>query len=292
MSTYKLFIVTVLAAALAGCVSKSKHEALQQKYDDQTVELTASQKKVKTLEQEIAEREAKVKELDAQIASLDEKIRLNQEEIARLDEDKQKVEGELASVVKDRARLRASAKELEEALSETSKRKAEAEKRVSQFRNLLARFRSLIDSGKLKVKITGGRMVLELATDVLFASGRATLSDEGTAAITEIGQILATIPDRSFQIEGHTDNVPISTSRYPSNWELAADRAMTVLKTLRAAGMRGEVLSAASYGEFRPVASNDTDDGRAANRRIEIVIVPDLSKLPGFDELNSAVTGG
>ncbi len=281
----------IVCVALAGCVSSGKYKALEKKHQATTEELDARNKKVKTLEEEIAEREAKIKELDAQIVNLEEKIRLKEAEIVSLEESKQGVESELAAVVKDRARLRASAEELEKALSEASKRKAEAEKRVAEFRNLLARFKSLIDAGKLKVKIVAGRMVLELPTDVLFASGRAKLSSDGETAIGEIGQILATIPDRNFQVEGHTDNIPISTSRYPSNWELAAARAVTVVKTLRAAGMRGEVLSAASFGEFRPVASNDAAEGRAANRRIEIVIVPDLSSLPGFDELNQAVEG-
>lgn len=290
MSMPKLLIVTA-TALLVGCVSKGKHEDLKSKYEATSAELDARNQEVKRLEDVLAEDKARIKELDNEIASLQAKVTQVQEEVARLEAEKGEVEGELAAVVKDRAKLRASARELEQALSELGKRKAEAEKRVSQYRDLLARFQSLIDAGKLKVKITDGRMVLELPTDVLFPSGRAKLSDEGLAAIAEVGQILATMPDRKFQIEGHTDNVPIKTSRYPSNWELAAARALTVLKTMREAGMPGSTLSAASFGEFRPVASNDTDDGRRANRRIEIVIVPDLSSLPGFDELNQAVQG-
>lgn len=291
----KMRITLAFFAALAcgGCVGKGKYESLQKKYEATNAELTESKQKEKSLEKALAEEQAKVKELNTDISSLNAKIKQNGEELARLQADKQVVEGELASVVKDRARLQSSAEELKQALTDLNKRKAEAEKRVSQYRDLLARFKSLIDAGKLKVKITDGRMVLALPTDVLFESGKADLSAEGKIAIAEVAQILGSIPDRKFQIEGHTDNVPISTSRYPSNWELAAARALVVLKTMRDAGMRGEGLSAASFGEFRPVSSNDTEEGRRANRRIEIVIVPDLSSLPGFDELNRAVdTGG
>ncbi|HFE44300.1 MAG TPA: cell envelope biogenesis protein OmpA [Nannocystis exedens] len=102
-----------------------------------------------------------------------------------------------------------------------------------------------------------------------------------------MGQELAKIADKEFQIEGHTDNVPIYNEKFHSNWELASARALVVLKTLRDAGLAEEQLSAASYGEFKPAADNTSEEGRAKNRRIEISIVPDLSKLPGYDELNA-----
>jgi chemotaxis protein MotB len=82
--------------------------------------------------------------------------------------------------------------------------------------------------------------------------------------------------------------VPIKTEKYPSNWELASARALTVVRTMIGAGMPATRVSAASYGEFKPVAANDGADGKKANRRIEIVVVPDLSNLPGFEELKQA----
>jgi chemotaxis protein MotB len=105
-----------------------------------------------------------------------------------------------------------------------------------------------------------------------------------------VSEVLASIPERKFQVEGHTDDVPIKTAQYPSNWELAAARSMMVVKEMVTAGMPPERISAASFGEFKPALANDTPEGRAANRRIEIVLVPDLSSLPGFDEL-SRVSG-
>ena len=135
------------------------------------------------------------------------------------------------------------------------------------------------------VKIVDGRMVVVLATDVLFGSGSASLSREGKDAVSEVARLLASIPQRSFQIEGHTDNVPIRTAQYPSNWELASARSLTVLKTMLEAGMPADRISAAAFGDAKPAVSNETADGRAQNRRIEIIIVPDLSALPGFDEL-------
>ncbi len=159
------------------------------------------------------------------------------------------------------------------------------------FRELLTRFKSLIDAGKLRIKIVGGRMVLELPTDILFPSGSATLSEEGQAALEEVGAGLAQMSDREFQVEGHTDDVPIDTRRFPDNWALAAGRALGVRATLEAAGMKPSQLSAASFAQTRPVQDNDTAAGKAANRRIEIVLLPDLSSLPGSEELE-ALGGG
>src|SRR5581483_6441427 len=122
------------------------------------------------------------------------------------------------------------------------------------------------DAGKLKVKIVDGRMVVVLATDILFASGSASLSKDGKAAITEVAQVLASIPNRNFQVEGHTDNVPIATAQFPSNWELAAFRATNVVKTMIEAGMPKERISAASYSDTKPIGVNDMPEGKALNR--------------------------
>jgi len=134
-------------------------------------------------------------------------------------------------------------------------------------------------------------MVLALPSDVLFESGSAKLNDVGKDTVRSVASVLVFMSNKRFQIEGHTDNVPISTTRFPSNWELAAARALVVVKSMVDGGMQHSALSAASYGEFHPAATNDTDQGRAENRRIEIVLLPDLSSLPGSEELQQAVAG-
>jgi chemotaxis protein MotB len=129
-------------------------------------------------------------------------------------------------------------------------------------------------------------MVIGLSTDILFSSGSARLSAAGKNSIKEVTGLLAGLEGRKYQIEGHTDNVPIKSNVFPSNWELASARAISVLNTMIDAGMPAERVSAASFGDTQPTADNSTPEGRSANRRIAIVIVPDLSQLPGFDELN------
>jgi chemotaxis protein MotB len=96
-----------------------------------------------------------------------------------------------------------------------------------------------------------------------------------------VASVLAGIPDREFQVEGHTDNVPIATARFPSNWELAAARALSVVHLLQEQGVRPESVSGAAFGEYRPVADNADPAGRRLNRRIEIVMLPNLDVIAG-----------
>jgi chemotaxis protein MotB len=259
-----LCLLLVAATWLGGCVMASTHKALQKQYD--------------TAQATIAERDRTISEMDAEIA------RLNAE-IAALSASKSNLEAQLATILSDKSRLEASIADMQLALQELEKRRMEAEARVAEYRAFTAKFQKLIDEGKLRIKIRDGRMVVELATDILFESGKADLSPAGILAIQEVSAVLATIVDKKFQVEGHTDNVPINTPRFPSNWELSAARSITVVKTMIEAGMRPTHVSGASYGDSTPAYDNTSEQGRAKNRRIEIVVVPDLSSLPGFNEL-------
>lgn len=135
-----------------------------------------------------------------------------------------------------------------------------------------------------KVRIEDGKAVLELDSDVLFASGSATLTAAGKKTIADIGAALAGTSTR-FQVEGHTDSDPIATKTFPSNWHLGSARALIVTETLVAAGMKPENLSAASYGAWTPMVANDSPDHKKENRRIEIALMPELSELIPYKKL-------
>ena len=117
--------------------------------------------------------------------------------------------------------------------------------------------------------------------DILFESGSADIGDEGQIALIEVATVIAALSERQFQIEGHTDNVPIETRRFPSNWELSAARALAVVHLFEEYGVPPTNISAAAYAEFQPRAPNDTPQNKALNRRIEIVMVPDLEAIFG-----------
>ncbi|WP_413560837.1 OmpA family protein [Bdellovibrio sp. HCB209] len=242
-------------ALVSGCVSKGKY----------TTEINQRD-------------EALVQEKAAVTALTGEKQALTSE--------KQQLEQKLIVVTKDRGQLKTSLDEMKQAMAEMRARQAEERKRLKEFEDLTARFKKLTDAGTLSVKIIEGKMVVSLGSDVLFGSGSAKLSAAGLESIKEVTAQLKAIPGKVYQVEGHTDNLPIATAAFPSNWELASARALNVTRAMVDAGMLPARVSAASFGDTQPIQANDTAEGKAANRRIAIVVVPDLSTMPGYDELN------
>ena len=278
-------IVLSVAVATSGCVTQSTYDLLQREKEGTDEELSKRNKELAESERKLLAATKKGKDLEAALADEVEKVSAADGRIARL-------LAEQAAASQDKNKLQSSIEEMTVAIRDLEKRRAAAEARVNEFKSLLAKFKSLIDAGKLKVRIVDGRMVVVLATDILFGSGSANLSKDGKAALGEVAQVLASIEKRSFQVEGHTDNVPIFTAQYPSNWELASARAINVLKAMIEAGLPAGRVSAASFGDSRPSVANDSPENKALNRRIEIIIVPDLSGLPGFDELQKVEKSG
>jgi chemotaxis protein MotB len=285
MSGRVVAFVLMLVLSVAGCVKKSDYEALQRRAKDDKAnseqQLAQERARGVSLERALAEERAKNQQLTDEITRLQEELAAAQARIVAQQE-------QLTDMVKNSTSLKASIQEMQDALNVLHEQKRQTEARVAEFKKLLNSFKALIDAGKLKVKVVRGRMVVELPSDVLFASGSIDLSEGGKSAVSDVGSIFVTMKDREFQVEGHTDNQPIKTARFPSNWELAAGRAIAVAQILVNAGLSPTHVSAASFGEFRPVSSNEKPESRAHNRRIEIVLVPDLSKVPGFEELERA----
>ncbi|MBN3040788.1 MAG: OmpA family protein [Candidatus Omnitrophica bacterium] len=118
-------------------------------------------------------------------------------------------------------------------------------------------------------------LVITFVAEILFDSGKAKLREESFPILEKVANILVEkVPENSIGVEGHTDNEPIKYSRWASNWELSTQRALSVLYYLNENGVKPQKLSAVGYGEYQPVASNDTAEGRQLNRRVEIVILP------------------
>lgn len=130
----------------------------------------------------------------------------------------------------------------------------------------------LNDISGIKIRSDARGVVITFPDALLFSSGSAELKPEAYDALTRIAEKLKEIPGK-VAIEGHTDNVPISSSIYKSNWELSAARASSVLHFLLKKGLNPDRFIIAGYGEYRPVASNDTEDGRSKNRRVELIIL-------------------
>ena len=155
------------------------------------------------------------------------------------------------------------------------------------YKGLALRLKAAVDTGELVIVVRAGRMVLRLPNDVLFDSGQAELKPAGKRTLGRIASVLGTVAGRRFQIAGHTDSVAIQRTRFHSNWELSSARAIEVVRFLSAeGGIKPTLLSAAGYGEFDPIASNDAEGGRAKNRRIEITLQPDIKEIVSVPDRN------
>lgn len=254
--------VFVASVVTSGCgIKKEVHQkalddlaATQKKLNDTESDRDAKKKRIGDLEEELSSASANLDQLSA-------KEREKRERIQKLMQDMEATESELVAL---------------------RKQQEQTKKRLDAFSKLNERFRALVDTGKLEVAFRNGQMVLKLPSGVLFASGKAKLSKEGETALSEVLDVLKEFRDRRFLIAGHTDNLRVRSRRFKNNWSLSTARAVSVLEFMIEAGFAPKNLGAAGYGEFDPVAPNDSDENRQLNRRIEIVLVPDLSELPNL----------
>ncbi len=161
--------------------------------------------------------------------------------------------------------------ELTRQLDELNRTKAVLEERLSKE----------IQDNQVRLQMMEKGLVITFVADILFDSGKANIKEEAYPILDKVSRVLKeNVPELSVGIEGHTDNEPIKYSGWKSNWELSTARALSILHCLvDKEGISPQRLSAIGYGEYHPVASNDTKEGRRLNRRVEIVIVPRVTKV-------------
>jgi chemotaxis protein MotB len=258
-------ILAFVVITSTGCVTKSTYEAT-------VAELSKTKSSLNEAKNTIALQNEQIKAQKIQISK-------NREEIA-------KTKDELEKLNKNKAALEEEYKQTQELLSASQNKlktmqqiEAETKKRNEIYARFVSQLQKMIDAGQLSVSIEKGRIVINLPDNVLFKTGHANVNAEGQKVLKEIANVLKEFKDRRFQVEGHTDNVPIKSSRYPSNWELSTARALNVVHLMIQEGMNPQNISAAGYGEFQPRADNETPEGRKLNRRIEIIMLPNLEIL-------------
>lgn len=165
--------------------------------------------------------------------------------------------------------------DLQAALLKIQELKEIARKRRQVLQNLIASFQSMVKAGKLKVRIIRGQLVVQLSEKILFDVGKAKLKTEGEDALRQLTRILVSLVGRNWQVAGHTDN----TGLPKFNWKLSLDRSLVVVSFMIENGMPSERISAAGFGQYQPTASNDDDTGKQLNRRIEVILVPNLEQI-------------
>jgi chemotaxis protein MotB len=294
----KSFVVALLLAS--ACVSngtfnrkvdeltkqrEAEDAAAKQREHELSAQLDAAKKSYLDLQSKLADVQTALDAANADKANLQKQLDDDTQLVTTLKQRLEKLGQNVDSLVKERSQLTQAMNDTAARLEELRKQKAAADARAATYRDLVAKLRTMIDAGQLKVVVRRGRMIIALPTDILFDSGRTEVKPIGKAALAAVAQVLATVPDRDFLVAGHTDNVPIKTELFPSNWELSTRRAVEVVHYLVAQGMKPTVLAAAGYGEFDPIAANDSAEHRAQNRRIEIVLQPNIGDLPPLDDL-------
>jgi len=275
-------LVLGLSLPLGGCVSTGKYEIKEREATGLAQNLQELQQRYGDLAKENSDLKAQVKQLTSDVAQV-------RGERDRLAESKKGLEESLRSTADAKnqkigslsQQINALEKEngkLKEEIAILSKAKEEEVQKTSKtYEEMLEKMKSEISQGQVTISELKGKLTVNMLNAILFDSGKAEVKPEGLAVLQKVVDILRNVKDKAIRIEGHTDNVPIMgvlATKYVSNWELSAARAINVTRYLQQQGIDPALLAAVAYGEYKPVAPNDTEQGRASNRRIEIILVP------------------
>ncbi len=294
---YRWTIVAVLAASVA-CVPKGRHDDLIASAAQTETELGAAEARIANLESALKNAEARNAELSAltdrldartnaqaaqlaelsdELGKLSERSSTQRRQKAALEELLAKVQAEANEARDDAAAYRERASELEEERDELAKERDALERKTAEYDALVDELQSEIASGQVTITELSGKLTVNLSNAILFDSGKTKVKDGGVQALQKVATVLAKVSGRQILVEGHTDNVPVTSGApYPDNWALSALRASTVVALLVDNGVNPDNIAATGYGEHRPAAPNDTKENRALNRRTEIVLVPRL----------------
>ena len=259
----------LLLTVFAGCgISKDIYQKKVEESEARKASMEQAQEEIDQLKQENRQLKTKIDDLSKQQV----------EEMNALKKEKEALVTRAEYLNREVERLKIKSGELS----------AEKEKEVAHlketYENLMKEMKEEIDKGEIKITQAVDRLSVNLVEKILFDSGKAEVKPGGLKILNRVGTILKGVTDKQVRIEGHTDNVKIGTrikEKYPTNWELSTARATNVVRYLQDnIGIDPKLLFAAGYSEYRSVASNETIEGRAQNRRMEIVLLPlDLSSV-------------
>lgn len=289
-------MAVLLTISLSGClVAESRYLQKESEANALTQDLAALQKLHTALLAENVGLKGNLSKLGSDYAALTgEKAKLD-ENLTLLTADKQVLEKDLkyskgesqqriselrqktGDLEAENGRLKQEVATLKSDMAGLQKVKEEVQQASKTYEQLLDKMKSEISQGQVTISELKGKLTVNMVDAILFDSGKAEVKADGLAVLQKVVDILKTVTDKTIRVEGHTDNVPIRghlANRYATNWELSAARAINVTRYLQQQGLTPENLMATAYGEYKPVAANDSEAGKAKNRRIEIILVP------------------
>jgi chemotaxis protein MotB len=253
--------------------------------------LSERDQQIGTLRQEVADRT----QVNARAALLAEDVEKGRQRIAALTSELAAMSEDAARVKQEREQLARDLKQAQDRLhaeeaektrleQERAAKEAEIARLTRTHEDLTKSLQAEIEKGDIKIRQVRDRLTINMVDRVLFDSGQAQVKPAGLKVLKQVSDILKTVTDKQIRIEGHTDNVPIGAKlreKFATNWELSTARATSVVRYLiEEGGVDRMTLAAGGYADTRPVDTNDTEAGKASNRRIEIVLYPkDLSEI-------------
>ncbi|MGD0170264.1 MAG: OmpA family protein [Smithella sp.] len=253
--------IFIMALICNGCmVAQSKYLEKVNEADALSKQLATSTDDNASLKKQIAkvtgDRDELNKVLQSRTDDLSKDITDSRQKIADLEAENTKLKGNLADL---------------------KQKSQEVEKESNTYKDLLQEMKGEISQGQITITELKGKLTMDVVDKILFDSGESKVKKEGLDVLKRVVDILKNVKDKNIRIEGHTDNVQIAgklAKIYPTNWELSAARAINVAKYLQQQGIDPKILSSTAFGEYQPLADNDTPEGRAKNRRIAIILLP------------------
>ena len=216
--------------------------------------------------------EKKSEQLQSELTTTQAELEAKKNKINLLEDTIDEIQARATNLTEAKAKAEAEAREL---LSEKQRRQEELKRKEEEFRDLRAELQKEIEAKEITITTLKGQLTVNLMDKILFASGKAEIKADGKRVLDKIARaFLNRFPDREIRVEGHTDNVRFRGSVL-NNWNLSTERAISAVRYLQThAGVNPARLAAVGYAYFRPIDTNKTREGRARNRRIEIIVMP------------------
>ena len=274
---FLIFSATVGLLAVSSCVSKGKYLASQGHVQRLQNDSLGTHNQLNDCNTQLTTCSGQVSNLNSQLDNCNSQVKQLQADKAGLQSQNSSIENDLQNV-STRSKM---------TIDEQAKRLKSLEDLIQSQKNIMNNLRKSIADAlvnfkpdELSVYIKDGNVYVSLEEKLLFKSGSAVVDPKGKEALGTLAKVLNNTRDISVQIEGHTDTIPIKSEKFEDNWALSVGRATSIVRILtKDYGVDAHRITASGRGEFHPIRTNATSEGRASNRRTEIIISPNLSEL-------------
>jgi chemotaxis protein MotB len=276
----QILLPALASLVLVSCVSNKKFKAEQDKYATLNTQYATLQGTLKTCEDERADAARKKMLSDAEIESLNKQIAFlkenNTQALTQLQNLSVITSTQAESIKKSMENIGAKDSYIQDLQASMARKDSLNMALVINLKGAIGN----LDDKDINIKVDKGVVYIDISDKLLFKSGSYDITDNAKTVLGKVAQVLKNQPDIEFMIEGHTDNVAFSKGILMDNWDLSVKRATSVVRVLQKQyGLDPTHIAAAGRGEYKPVADNSTAEGKAANRRTRIVILPQLDQF-------------